>query len=569
MRKRTVILTLAILTASCAKPLDPPRDSAVAVEPRPMFTISARSHGYEPLERATLHWLATDEVEEVELTGVPVEALYPLGYVGDLVIAAPGHEPVVVPIWPTSRRYGLRLSVTLRPNRPPAEGSPVLLNIQGDADAWGRRRTVERAAMVARDDGTYSVRLRGRSGLLRYLLSGFTRNGHLINGTQHDFLEYDRAQDFWSVIRVPPETAPPSDLVITFDPSLLPLGAEFSAVVETSDPELQLAINWKLELDDIFQRHLAHQLATGELPERDWLIREFIDRTLVELEWLPRPVQQHRLIKLAGLPLRFSSPEERRRLYDRFLTVEGSDSPFQVFSPNSGVYASRVDPARFEIENVSAVVDLARHPHPLVRLLALNALGLHSFDRNESVDRWVEEMRALQPSVFFDVERLVGRFKLKWLDQELPEFAWQADDGSMVTNQSHSGWLLLDVSRVDCKYCRDDAPILAKLASDFPELTLVTLEQYPRTALGLLPVPWVRVFLQEQRPVDDLLREFQTAPTPYRLLVRNGVVFAEGPQLKRDSLYTTLTQHIGAPCSQVLYQGECQGMECLDRRCRQ
>ena len=490
--------------------------------------------------------LAVDAGGRFEVRVAPGDAMA-------LRLAAPDHEELIVPVCLTSETPA-SVTVTLAPNPRPETFENI--RIIGDFNGFSFS-TAE--PMTPAGDGTWTWERDGIEGdRFAYQLLGVTTNGHSVNGTMSDTLEYDGGGDFRSIV-----TVENGSVRIVFDPSKLPpepegaapavawdanhadLGKLFEVVRIRDEEQAAAAAAW-----------MAHKENGGEDETLEFDRTPWRKKLMAIAGEKPRTLAARVAFLIAGpeaqAPAGRAWPTKPDPAAAKaILEMVPVDSPAWGYAPEAlqryfvlagtGPDATKIAERFLEESPVGAV--------RIAALAALTAIARDSGDETA----WRERFAKLKAAVGDSRE---WRYRLTSLDPDrkirkgnpVPEFSITRLDGTPFTNENLEGhYTLIDFWATWCHPCVGEMPHLHEAWKKYHgkgfQILSLSLDRSPDDIARFRkkwPMPWAHAYLEKGfgNPIVKMF-EVNGIPTPI-LVGPDGTIVATAPATRGEQLMATL-----------------------------
>jgi thiol-disulfide isomerase/thioredoxin len=441
----------------------------------------------------------------------------------------------------------------------------------------------QRAAKT--ENGIFTATFKAQDDSLEYEIGGIDADDHIVNGTQADFYFPDRSGDYFSVLK----TKKDSLTTITFDPGKLIRGnteakyeilrapqetLKFFAIHNDFEKRMkkfrEYAQSWQekgISLAD--KNDYANRYDWSEdFKELEHMIKKEIDPFL-RLGWYILRMQ-------LALYDAWAKPELnlKKELAAAALREIPPDSPLWSYYPNSLKIAleqaSKTEKHFGELRQehvflqefgkpfmayIAAVLDV--HPDSSIRLYSLGeAVDLaHKFQAHELFEHYYNQVLTEFAGTPY-AETLEKKYspsrKIK-PGAPIPDFAFPAldDPKKVITKKSLLGknyiinfwalWcgpckpVLQDLSAIYEQY-RDKNFTILSISMDYKKDDVTDYRQRK------LPMPWLHTYLQDWKPKQGVLNDFEVAAIPKVILIdKNGVIAAVGNP-RGESFYNTVKE---------------------------
>jgi thiol-disulfide isomerase/thioredoxin len=422
------------------------------------------------------------------------------------------------------------------------------------------------------DEGIFTARFQATNDSLEYQVSGIDTDEHKVNGTQADFFFPDREGDYFSVLK----TKKDSLMTITFDPQKLIRGnteAKHEILRAPQETLKFFAIHNGFEQRMKKYREYAQswqEKGIALADKNDYVNRYDWSQDFKELE---RMIEEEKdpFLRQGWYVLRmqfalydaWAKPELnlKKELAEQALREIPPDSPLWSYYPNSlkialgqaSKTAKRFGELRQEhvflqefgkpfLAYIAAV--LKAHPDSSIRLYSLGeAVHLaHKFQAHELYEQYYSQFLA----------EFAGTPYAEMLEKEyspsrkikpglpVPDFSFVSldDPKRIIAKKSLLGknyiinfwalWcgpckpVLQDLSTIYEQYRNKNFTILS-VSMDYQKDDVTDYRQKK------LPMPWLHTYLQDWKPKQGVLDDFEVAAIPKVILVdKNGVIVAVG-----------------------------------------
>ena len=539
--------------------------SAATAQPGATVTGTLTSAADAPLPAAHVHAFVPGAEAPTASARVGPDGRFVLatdrtGYVV-LRFTGANHRPVDLPLYVGE---GEEIGIDARLAVNPLVDDLSDLRVRGAFVGSGR-------TLKPQPDGTYAETFPAKADTFAYQVSGGFVHGPRVNGTEWDRLVFDGGSDYFSVLDVPGDT-----VTVTFDPRLVPASDALPAV-DFAERGTRAARSAAVLRDLDNRSELVYEARRGALigsqgapPEErqaalDAAMQPFDlgteDARLaasIEAETDPA-VRQAILLNYVSVE---TDPEQKDpALALRALREIGPDAPLWGLYPalvqRTLDLARRGDPAAAD-RAAQAFFDA--HADPDVQAYAL----LHGLDvadragqdgRAQGYYALLQEDRFAETDPGLIAEALFGRYDLTGgihVGAPVPDFSLTLFDGEgTVSRASLLGRpYLIDFWAVWCAPCVAEMPNLHATYDRYRdrgfEILSISMDD-SRTEVRLFrdehfPMPWLNVFSEEGFG-GDLAERFEVGSLPKPILVgADGLIVAEGSDLRGANLGTALEQ---------------------------
>jgi len=459
-----------------------------------------------------------------------------------LFITAANHYGLQLPILYENNIKSIDLNVQLDPYEFNKDAADI--KIIGD---WNNFKFASSKDMKKQADGTYLFEIESDSQRVGYQLYGIEKQGHSINGTNYDALEYDGGGDYRSFVLVKDGIAK-----IVFDPARLVESDKDLPMIDFGDNKALAIINQIEKKDnEVSAAYRQHQATVKDGSKFDWS----------EMDAL---LQQH-ISSEQSIVRRFAASKYAAMVSAGFDNVDMNKilSILPVTDPlwelnYYGAYDFFKNTFGKEKADVYIEENFDKIESPKVRasLLAMQGLDAKANDNNALV----REIFYKLDSEYKDVSEI--RYFKSQLDpskaitkgKQVPEFEVKLiHSGEIVSRESMLGkYYLLDFWAVWCGPCRREMPNMHKVYEEFKSknFTILSLsfdhklEAVDTYRKDKWAMPWLHTYVENSYN-NPLSKRFEVTGIPKPVLVNaQGIIVATGMELRGEQLRMTLDKYL-------------------------
>lgn len=468
-----------------------------------------------------------------------------------VLITAADHQALELPLIRNGSE-SVKLNIRLQSNDYVADFSQV--KITGDWNNFGFSSALP---MQRRADGTFTFSLQTDSAQVAYQLVGITSDGHSVNGTQYDRLQYDGGGDYLSLV-----SARQGRADIVFDPRKL-IRQSDDDLPQVSSPgggrpvrfmEVALRCAREQRLSRSAEAAFKKNVGNTTRYQHDYssLVKYLSD--------LMDASSDDKLIKYAALSMAelvYYDAMVPDRVFRTIAKSMPLTDPMWAAKPMLAPYvyikALGEKPAQALFNE-----QLEKITNPRVQAIVLINLGLQA-KRDRDDQKLAEVYNALKenhsdiPQVQYYLQQFDANQRIA-LGKKVPEFSFTLLNSTQtVNNKTFEGkFYMLDFWATWCQPCVAEMPTIhdayAKYHSKGFEILSLSFdrqqEDIARFRNSAWKMPWLHTFLDPSIR-DQVAQTFEVEGIPKPILVSpEGVIIATEAELRGDKLERTLGTYL-------------------------
>jgi thiol-disulfide isomerase/thioredoxin len=467
-----------------------------------------------------------------------------------LYVTAADHEGYYIPLITDSKKIKLNIRLKANEFKPVFDSAKIIGN-------WNGFRVRNAEDMEKQADGTFIYKLKSDSAIISYQLVDITENGHTVNGTLHDELEYDGGGDYISHIK-----NPGGEVYIIFDPKKLSRNSEqFDPLKIYGDPTL-------LEITKINNK--INDFETGYEKLRDAYIQQNkseagfkYDFDEISAYLMQRLQSKDELIKRFAA-IKFVATMEKGNNVDAIKITEilPLSDPLWV---SDGFMVTEVFEKAYGDKKAEEIINTQ---FETIKSQSVRAKILLSFGLEAKQNGDLKKVTELHKNLSDNYTALNSQRWFQWYlsqinpdkaifkGKQVPDFEIKnLHSDQTISNKSLLGtYYMIDFWAVWCGPCRTEMPNLHEVFNEFKDskFTILSLsfdpkiEDVDKYRREEWEMPWLHAFV-ENGFNNDLSKRFEVTGIPKPILVDlNGKIIATDIELRGENLKKTLQKFINS-----------------------
>lgn len=407
--------------------------------------------------------------------------------------------------------------------------------------------------MIKQADGTFVFEVKSELPAVGYQIMEIDNNGHSVNGTLNDKLEYDGGGDYKSYINTKNGTAK-----IVFDPDKIVKDSKSTAniSIENNESINQIAqinhevntdqAHWRKERSTYFEQNktldgfeyefepIATLLEKNMIDEKELIQRYAAIRYVSTIQNGYKNANVEKIARILSITDPLWSANSFS-LIDIYTSAFGKEKTNKLINNNfEKITSRRVKATVLALQGIDA-----KKEGDLKKVTEIhNELSTNYSDQKDL--RWY--VNQIDPSATVFVGKQVPEFEVMLLHSE-----------EVVNRESMLGkYYLIDFWAVWCAPCRAEMPNLHAVYEDFKNKNFAILslsfdpkiEHVDKYRDGMWKMPWIHSFVDDGFN-NEISKRFEVIGIPKPVLVDpKGKIIATDLDLRGENLRETLNKYI-------------------------